>query len=350
LANSATLEACDPTGTLNLLNELGAIKSAAARAISTGQQTSADTSWSIWTEFCHSLSCDPFLDNIQDPLPLLQIFAERYRVGTLAPSQLKVRSRTVEGALRAVGQTFAALGRPDPRLQPSGKLDFRLSRELQGYSKADPPPHRVKPIPLQVLLHIIQHAYITPDPISNAIGHMLTLGFFFLLRPGEYASTNNPDAAPFRLCDVHLLLHQRRLDIYTCPEHELDHATHLALEFTNQKNGVRGELVGLGRSQHPILCPVSAMICRLKHLRLHNAPLTAPIYTVFAPTPTAITTSELTQRLRQACITIGATVGISADDISIRSLRSSSAMALLCADVDTDKIRLLGRWRSEEML
>jgi len=179
---------------------------------------------------------------------------------------------------------------------------------------------------------------------------MLTLGFFFLLRPGEYASTNNPDATPFRLCDVHLLLHQRRLDIYTCPEHELDHATHLALEFTNQKNGVRGELVGLGRSQHPILCPVSAMICRLKHLRLHNAPLTAPIYTVFAPTPTAITTSELTQRLRQACITIGATVGISADDISIHSLRSSGAMALLCADVDTDKIRLLGRWRSDEML
>jgi integrase len=113
---------------------------------------------------------------------------------------------------------------------------------------------------------------------------------------------------------------------------------------------VRGELVGLGCSQHPILCPVNAMICHLKHLRLHHAPLTTPIYTVFAPTPTAITTSELTQRLRQACITIGATVGKSADDISIRSLRSSGAMALLCADVDTDKIRLLGRWRSDEML
>ena len=25
-------------------------------------------------------------------------------------------------------------------------------------------------------------------------------------------------------------------------------------------------------------------------------------------------------------------------------------MALLCADVDTDRIRLLGRWRSDEML
>jgi hypothetical protein len=114
---------------------------------------------------------------------------------------------------------------------------------------------------------------------------------------------------------------------------------------------MRGDLVGLGRSNHPILCPVRALICRLKHLHLHNAPLITPIYTVFAPTPTAITTSELTQHLRLACHTIGATVGISADNISIRSLRSSGAMmALLCADVDTDKIQLLGQWRSDEML
>jgi len=186
LANSATLEACDPTGTLNLLNELGTIKDAATRAISTGQQTSTNTSWSIWTDFCHSLSCDPFLDNIQDPLPLLQIFAERYRVGIIAPSQLKVRSHTVEGALCAMGQTFTALGRPDPRLQPSGKLDFRLSWQLPGYSKADPPPHRVKPIPPagSPTCHSpwsAKWAYITPDPIYNAIGHMPTLGFFFLL-------------------------------------------------------------------------------------------------------------------------------------------------------------------------
>jgi hypothetical protein len=34
----------------------------------------------------------------------------------------------------------------------------------------------------------------------------------------------------------------------------------------------------------------------------------------------------------------------------VRSLRASGAMALLCADVDLDHIRLLGRWRSDEML
>jgi len=47
---------------------------------------------------------------------------------------------------------------------------------------------------------------------------------------------------------------------------------------------------------------------------------------------------------------IGNNFGIAPEDISARSLRSSGAMALLCATVDTDVIRLLGRWRSDEMM
>jgi hypothetical protein len=344
------LEACDPTGLLNLQHELGAIKAVAAGGISTSRASGADTTWDIWAEFCHSLYCDPFLSAIDDPLPILQIFAARYRVGTLAPSNHAVRSRTVEGALRAVGQAFTALGYPDPRLHPSGRLDFRLHRQLQAYSKADPPPHRVKPVPLQLLLQVVTQCRMTPDTRLAAIGDMLILGFFFLLRPGEYASTSNPDAAPFRLCDVHLLHNNIRLNPMACPENTLLAATHVALEFTTQKNGVRGELVGLGRSGHSFMCPVLAAINRLKHMRLHNAHPTTPLYTYFTPTIRTIHTTDLTQQLRSLCATIGHTVGITAADISIRSLRSSGAMALLCANVDTDKIRLLGRWRSDEML
>ncbi len=47
---------------------------------------------------------------------------------------------------------------------------------------------------------------------------------------------------------------------------------------------------------------------------------------------------------------IGHSWGITPNDISIRSLRSLGAMALLCAEVDTDKIRLLDHWRSDKML
>jgi len=43
------------------------------------------------------------------------------------------------------------------------------------------------------------------------IADMLLLGFFFLLRPGEYAYTDNANAAPFRICDTHLMINNRCL-------------------------------------------------------------------------------------------------------------------------------------------
>ncbi len=116
---------------------------------------------------------------------MLQLFARRYRVGELAPSGTTVRSRTVEGALRAIGQTFAALGHDDPRLLPNGKIDLHLQRQLASYKKLDPPPSRVKPIPLSIITHAAHLNLITNLPSSLAVADMLLLGFFFLLRPGE---------------------------------------------------------------------------------------------------------------------------------------------------------------------
>ncbi|MFN9979934.1 MAG: hypothetical protein ACK53Y_08485, partial [bacterium] len=179
---------------------------------------------------------------------------------------------------------------------------------------------------------------------------MLLLGFYFLLRPGEYAYTDNEDASPFRLSDVHLLIHNRRLNHSTCTPEDLQRVTYVALEFTTQKNGVRGELIGLGRSGHPTWCPVKTLINRIQHLRQHNAPPTTPLYSYFDGSWRRIDTTILTHYLRLAVTTLGHQYGISAPDVSIRSLRSSGAMALLCAKVDTDMIRLLGRWRSDEML
>ena len=43
-------------------------------------------------------------------------------------------------------------------------------------------------------------------------------------------------------------------------------------------------------------------------------------------------------------------MGFLKNEVSARSLRAGGAMALLVAKVDPDVIRLLGRWRSDEML
>ncbi len=84
---------------------------------------------------------------------------------------------------------MAHMGFDDPRLQPSGKLDLRLSHLLSVYNKADPPPARVKPIPLTLIRHTFALQRQSTHPLGRAIADMLMLGFFYLLRPGEYAHT-----------------------------------------------------------------------------------------------------------------------------------------------------------------
>jgi hypothetical protein len=310
-----------------------------------GNRTAATT----WEAFCDSLNLDPTLADCPDPIPPLQLFAHRYRTGEIAPGGAKVRGKTVGDALRAVGQAFSVMGIQDPRLTTSGTLDIRLSRLLSAYTKQDSPPTRVKPIPISVLQNAVFSHRQRRAPHNYAIADMITLGFFFLLRPGEYAATTNPESSPFRLCDVHLFRGNTRLTFAQVSDEPMP--SFAALEFTNQKNGVRGELIGLGPSGDAAFCPVHAIRSRVLHLIQHRAPPTTPLFTYYDYNlPLQVTSAHLTGAIRVAVQVIGHQVGLNPTDVSVRSLRASGAMALLCANVDTDRIRLLGRWRSDEML
>jgi hypothetical protein len=313
--------------------------------------TSAAAHWSIWEQFCAHHAINPSLQNIPDPIPYLQVFAYRYRQGLINPSHRPVRSRTVEGALRNVGQTFASVGAPDPRLTLTGAVDFRLKRMLASYTRADAPPTRVKPIPVPILRHVMAQAILANSSHSLACSDMICLAFFFLLRPGEYTGTVT-STQPFQLCDVRFFLGGLPLSTATAHESHLLAATFVTLEFTTQKSGVRGEVVGLGRSGDQQFCPVLAAARRVLHLRSAAAPPTQPLASYVDPTTHSlrrIHPSDLTDLLRLSVTVLGPKYGFRPQDVSARSLRSAGAMALLCADVDSDRIRLLGRWQSDQM-
>jgi hypothetical protein len=121
-------------------------------------------------------------------------------------------------------------------------------------------------------------------------------------------------------------------------EASLHGATFASLTFTTQKNGVRGKVIGLARS--------GAL-----HLRNHAAPATTPLATYFENAAWhPIRPAAITSVLQVATAILGPSVGFLPDSISARSLRAAGAMALLCAQVDTDVIRFIGRWRSDKML
>jgi hypothetical protein len=177
---------------------------------------------------------------------------------------------------------------------------------------------------------------------------MACTAFFFLLRPGEYTSTPS-DTKPFHLCDVQLFIGMARLDLLSASDADLNAATFTSYTFTNQKNGVRGEVIGLGRSGSPLACPVLATVRRILHLRAHNASPNTPLATYYRTsngrtTRHPVTPPDITAILRMSVHALGPTLGFLPSDITARSLRAGGAMALLLAQVDTDIIRLIGRW------
>lgn len=332
------------------LSDLGLAQEAGRAGIVPSRATSNDKTWLIWAKFCTDLHVDPWLSNVGSPVLLLQVFGQRYRTGQLAPSKRPVKSRTVEGALRAVGQTFSSVGSLDPRLTASGKHEFRLRRQLTGYAKADSPPNRVKPIPVSVIYHMVTQANAHASPDSLAIADLIMIAFFFLMRPGEYTAPTGENT-PFTLADIQFYVGARRVSASLATDEDLVHATFVTYTFTTQKNCVRNEVIGLGRSGNPYVCPVLATARRIKHLREHLAPPTCPLCTYYRDgSPSYVTASDITTTLKASVTALGPQLGFPASEVSARSLRAAGAMALLCAHVDTDTIRLLGRWRSDVML
>jgi hypothetical protein len=260
-------------------DSLGTVQRQIRAGVISTRARAADHHWQRWETFCHQHSLDPFLLGLQDTVPALQVFAARYRSGEIAPGGQAVRSRTVEDALRVVGQGFASVGGQDPRKTVTGDIDLRIQRQLRSWSREDDPPTRVKPIPIQLILTILSiayHATTASNDATKAITDMAVITFYYLLRPGEYTGTATDDAA-FKLQDLQLFIGDRFFDPCGGPMPDLEAATSASLVFTNQKNGVRGEVVNHATSGASHCCPVRALARRAIHLRENDAPATAPL-------------------------------------------------------------------------
>jgi hypothetical protein len=134
----------------------------------------------------------------------------------------------------------------------------------------------------------------------------------------------------------------------------------VACTFTTQKSCVRNKVIGFGFSGNPFCCPVTSTATHIKHRREHLAPPTAslcthcrdgsPSYVTASDIPSYVTASDITTALKASVEAPGPQLGFLPSKVSARSLCAAGAMAPLCAHVDTDTIRLLGRWQSDVML
>ena len=131
------------------------------------------------------MALDPLRIAYKDPVPILNALARDYRTGNIVPNIRAVQSRTAEDAIRSIGQAIAMLVAKEPWMTSTGKIDVRLQLQFQCYSRQDPPPSRVKPIPVQVLRRMACMAAAFNDQELQAVADMIIIAFFFLLWPGE---------------------------------------------------------------------------------------------------------------------------------------------------------------------
>ncbi len=98
-----------------------------------------------------------------------------------------------------------------------------------------------------------------------------------------------------------------RLQVLTAPVEQIRQA---------QKNGVRGEVIGLACSGNPVLCPVQALIQRVLYLWQNSAPLGTPtIAKVFNSTST-VTSSIITMTIPDSVLSLGLALGFLPSDVS----------------------------------
>jgi hypothetical protein len=63
----------------------------------------------------------------------------------------------------------------------------------------------------------------------------------------------------------------------TIPNFLLDCASLVGLEFTMQKNGISGKLIGLANTMDPYVCPVKVFTCCIAHLCKHGEATNTPL-------------------------------------------------------------------------
>jgi hypothetical protein len=128
-----------------------------------------------------------------------------------------------------------------------------------------------------------------------------------------------------------------------CTDAEINGAISVSYASTTHKNGIRNEKITHDMSGTGLCCPVRATGRRIKYLRRNGAKCNVPIASIYTHNRrTAIKAQQLTETIRHAMPVNFHRTGISADEVSARSLRAGGATALLCGKVDMDLIQAVG--------
>ena len=205
-------------------------------------------------------------------------------------------------------------------------LIFALKRQFQSYKKEDPPPTRVEHLPVELIKLAVQACRASNTEKDTCIADMITIGFFFLCRPGEH--TVIFDNEPFKLLNVQF--YQDNTPVPIQSSKLLPAADFLTLSFDTQKNSVKGERIGHRCSTSVTLCPILAVAHRVAHLNLHRAKPDQPLCSYYhkeSKTYQYLASQDITQVLRASALH-HPRFCVNPASVECRSLHTSSVAAI----------------------
>lgn len=161
----------------------------------------------------------------------------------------------------------------------------------------------------------------------------------------------NGTNAPFQLAHVTFYVGSHRAVASSATAHDLDCNTFVTLTFITHKNSVRGEVIGLGLSGNPFVCPVRCTVHHVQHFLEHNAPPNTPLCTYYSDNKAHyVTNDDISTTLKSSIQMPSTALRFAATNVSASSLCAGSVMSLLYAHTGSDPIHLIGHGHSNEML
>ena len=318
------------------------------------------THWKRWVAYVLPLGVDPYLCKTPYTIRVraLSGFAARVRSGIYGRKK-QVRAATVNSALTAVGTTISLDRGVNPtKVDHTNNLLPRLAQMLTGWRKVDPPTMKKLPVAIDIP-ELLAMAGLSPsaNELDKAIGDLVLIAFYYLLRVGEYTiksrRNSTKQTVQFRLQDVTFFKRDpagrlRQLSRFAC-DRDIMTADGATLKLDNQKNGWKGVCVHQEHNGESGSCPVRALGRRFAHIRANTFDSSTFLSAFFVNGARFdVTDGDIRRSLKHAAgaLQYPEFKGIPIERIDTHSLRSGGANALSLAGYSDREIQKMGRWRS----
>ena len=227
---------------------------------------------------------------------------------------------------------------------------------MQAFENHDPPPDRQKAVSPKLLEDMSQLAKRL-SLVHEHAADLIVGAFFFAMRGCEFCLSKRTEVGRTKLLELGDITF-RDEDKVVIPKSTVDleeRAYYVTVRFVFQKNNEKNDRRTQGRSGRAI-CPVRAWARACRRVITTGRDVTSRTRVCRVGdgkgTHTDITSDRVVRLLRLTCRRYGKRQGYGTEEheLGTRSIRSGAAMALFLLNHSTDRIMILGRWKSKAFM